>query len=766
MHKQHRSTFPNRGRYFLDSLSSAACILFVAFLIFFWVFYLVYHRTEEELTKDIIAESSQSMMLSAQEISSSFVREWQLMTESNFVSDIRNLLQPSASSPVRYARLRSLRTQLNGRFAKNSSLFHDVSILLVTDSEDSLCSLHFISDNFRADYEAGLFRFDELNYDEFIDMIESCSVYRFDRRMFTSGNLRYSYANSYSANAGYYVYRYSSVGSSVDANGQIYAMLQIDLDSLKDTLCAFRYAGDYFMISDQSGVLFTTDERTQLTLDENGLYTDGITDTIYLRTFIDNLGFTCFISIDGNTMYESIDNFRSLLQMLSYAFSVLAILIVILLFLRWHYPVIQVAQRLNHAESQKRPIDSIDSHISTLVQENTKQARQLQMLEPAAQNDLLRRFYLGRALSERETGILSALIPFVADAPFRCLLLGCLDAPAADRSTLSVLWEKLFDELPELCTPAFIDGQLVALLRFSAFEGDSSNDSLARLQTSLAHLNADCGHTCAIGISDVYIGLPSIPAAYAEAHSGWIDALNWQNASIVFMGTANSTDTRYNLRYSQLEELYYSLSKGNQEQALAIFDDAVSKNFEPSANQHLRQLFCQQFFFDIQGVVTRLSTKYSILPVLNSLQNISRQLPIREQLAALRSVLQECSELILRQAEGDNSLLSQIQSFCAEHYTDPSFSLSMVAAQFYLSESNLSKLFKTHTGVTFSSYVENMRIRNAEKLLLENKLSVKAIASHVGYANTATFYNAFRRSHNCTPTQWMEMHAVTAGNQD
>lgn len=111
-------------------------------------------------------------------------------------------------------------------------------------------------------------------------------------------------------------------------------------------------------------------------------------------------------------------------------------------------------------------------------------------------------------------------------------------------------------------------------------------------------------------------------------------------------------------------------------------------------------------------------------------------------------------------------MLTQIQSFCVEHYTDPSFSLSMVATQFYLSESNLSKLFKTHTGVTFSSYVENMRIRNAEELLLENKLSVKAIASSVGYANTVTFYNAFRRSHNCTPTQWIEMHTATASDQD
>lgn len=89
------------------------------------------------------------------------------------------------------------------------------------------------------------------------------------------------------------------------------------------------------------------------------------------------------------------------------------------------------------------------------------------------------------------------------------------------------------------------------------------------------------------------------------------------------------------------------------------------------------------------------------LPVLDSLQNISRQLPIQ---GTAYSVAQRPSGMLrtyLPQAEGDNSLLSQIQSFCAEHYTDPSFSLSMVAAQFYLSESNLSKLFKTHTGVTF-----------------------------------------------------------------
>lgn len=71
-----------------------------------------------------------------------------------------------------------------------------------------------------------------------------------------------------------------------------------------------------------------------------------------------------------------------------------------------------------------------------------------------------------------------------------------------------------------------------------------------------------------------------------------------------------------------------------------------------------------------------------------------------------------------------------------------------------------------HTGFTFSAYIESLRIHRAEELLLQGSLSVHAISKNIGYVNTTTFYNAFKRKHNCTPTQWLKLHETQTGSMN
>ena len=55
-------------------------------------------------------------------------------------------------------------------------------------------------------------------------------------------------------------------------------------------------------------------------------------------------------------------------------------------------------------------------------------------------------------------------------------------------------------------------------------------------------------------------------------------------------------------------------------------------------------------------------------------------------------------------------------------------------------------------------FIENLRMSHAEQLLLDGEMNVRSIAEQVGYQNPTTFYNAFKRKHSCTPTQWLNLH--------
>ncbi|MBB6735706.1 helix-turn-helix domain-containing protein [Cohnella zeiphila] len=89
-------------------------------------------------------------------------------------------------------------------------------------------------------------------------------------------------------------------------------------------------------------------------------------------------------------------------------------------------------------------------------------------------------------------------------------------------------------------------------------------------------------------------------------------------------------------------------------------------------------------------------------------------------------------------------------------FADPNLSLASLAAEFKLSESFLSMLFKEHAGDNFSDYVEKLRMDQACVLLKETGKNVNDIALEVGYNSDKTFRRAFKRVMGVQPTSYRD----------
>jgi transcriptional regulator GlxA family with amidase domain len=69
----------------------------------------------------------------------------------------------------------------------------------------------------------------------------------------------------------------------------------------------------------------------------------------------------------------------------------------------------------------------------------------------------------------------------------------------------------------------------------------------------------------------------------------------------------------------------------------------------------------------------------------------------------------------------------------------------------------LSRLFAAETQLSFKSWCQRARIASAiEKLSTDRRLSVKQLASDLGYASVPAFSHAFRQVTGKTPTQFVE----------
>ena len=126
-------------------------------------------------------------------------------------------------------------------------------------------------------------------------------------------------------------------------------------------------------------------------------------------------------------------------------------------------------------------------------------------------------------------------------------------------------------------------------------------------------------------------------------------------------------------------------------------------------------------------------------------------------LLILHYVEQECIAESSAVARPHNDTVEQICAYLAANYRQK-FSLTEVAAQFYLSPYYRSRLFRRVTGQSIVDYINNRRIEAAQKLLETTELSISAVAEQTGFASAAHFRRVFREVMGTGPLQYRKGH--------
>jgi len=94
----------------------------------------------------------------------------------------------------------------------------------------------------------------------------------------------------------------------------------------------------------------------------------------------------------------------------------------------------------------------------------------------------------------------------------------------------------------------------------------------------------------------------------------------------------------------------------------------------------------------------------------------------------------------------------------AKAYIDGNFqrtiTLEEVAGIVHLSPCYFSRLFSEVSGYTFQEYLTKVRINAAQKLLLDNKLSLEEVAELLGYNDVSYFIRVFKKVVGLTPRQF------------
>lgn len=103
-------------------------------------------------------------------------------------------------------------------------------------------------------------------------------------------------------------------------------------------------------------------------------------------------------------------------------------------------------------------------------------------------------------------------------------------------------------------------------------------------------------------------------------------------------------------------------------------------------------------------------------------------------------------------AAAKDELLDQVLLFIDLHLSEK-LRLEDTAARFHVSESTLSKLFRSHMNTSFYQYVTQCRL-NAAKSLIARELPMSEVAEQVGFCDYTSFYRAFKKEYELSPGQY------------
>lgn len=90
-----------------------------------------------------------------------------------------------------------------------------------------------------------------------------------------------------------------------------------------------------------------------------------------------------------------------------------------------------------------------------------------------------------------------------------------------------------------------------------------------------------------------------------------------------------------------------------------------------------------------------------------------------------------------------------------ELYKDSSIKLKDVAQELKITPHQLSQLLNDNIGKSFASYMNELRVETAKKLILEfDQITLEAIGFDAGFSSKSTFYATFKKLTGQTPLQY------------
>lgn len=201
----------------------------------------------------------------------------------------------------------------------------------------------------------------------------------------------------------------------------------------------------------------------------------------------------------------------------------------------------------------------------------------------------------------------------------------------------------------------------------------------------------------------------------------------------------------------EYSRLTAQLTRGLSERT-ALSEDARARLSEYAQDGDMAQL---------RAFAERLRADYAISDILCALNAIFLQKPAKlaldadaDEAALWRTTLSQVEALISESAGESAAIAQKYLEYIDRNYADPNLSMTTLSDAFDRHRTLLSKDIKAASGLTFTDYLRERRMKAALEKIDSGRLNVMDVAREVGYTSYSTFKRAFIQTVGCTPTDY------------
>lgn len=750
-----------RFRFHINVL---AC--FLAFItIFFITFAFVYYRTTADMKNNAIGESLSHMQRGAGEIGNSFLRAYSDLATIQNNDEFSALARKNIGrlEPPSYGQLLKLQQRLDEICALDDII---TDVMIFFDSGDGFAvSPLYVLHDMRNTYENGQFQCGDLICDEFIALIRQYANSYVNINTFTPayvfGSKLPAIASTPVGSKIMFIYKFNIAYKKCDTYGIVF----LDTEAIYEKLSMD--GKSLFAITNGSEILYTIDGSAEIPvlMDEDTFY-DKEDRTTWIRTASSKTAIDYYTAINDQEILGQIGSFTMLLHILLTVFVLLSVTVLVLLALYVVQPMQNLFNRFcipRFSDSKVRGnvIRHIFREIDAISDSNLRINTKLSHWTPILKTNLLERLLRDEYFGEDEKEILLSILgTSCVHGVWQVAVIGkILERNSEDGG--DTLQRMIGRCLPEAISLSLANDRVAVLSCISPADPISVKSPACTLEEPcgriLDELNRE-NDVWAVGIGNSCVELFNIHHSFQEAERAFRETKLWRNPSVLHYRRIKKYSSNYTVSYGDINKLYDHLVNGDSGQAYALLVSMADRSIRNTQQDGQSYYNMKQFYHEVLGVLMRIAAHRDLSPVLGSLMEYPEDLCPDALLARFRQAF----EFITETFRGDQHtpirvLYMAMAKFVDDHYDDRDLSLKMLSREFSLSESYLSLCFKNEAGINFSSYLENLRLSRAEKMLFETDMPIKKIARCVGYSTSNTFYKAFKRKHAMTPSQWVEM---------